>query len=174
MTTRTMQFQIPAELARSEALATVPTPERHTPLRAVAQKLTRRGVMAAKCELVNTALVAFCEVLFDADPDGVDANIDPDGRVMIPAPWGRNGAKQWGLRRTEQRALSWLLRQRSATSDNPLFVYDGELKNWYVGAGYGRRTALAYLRHLPVTLAEWRAAWSATRSTWAIQNLGDS
>ena len=170
---RTMNYVIPAELERSEAIAATAAPTRHTPLRQVAQKLTRRGVMGAKAELANNALLAFVECLFDVDADQTYSNIDPDGRVMIPAPWGRNGAAQWGLRRTEQRALSWLLRRRSLASDNPLFVYDGELKNWYVGADYTRRSALAYLRAAPVTLAEWRAAWSATRSTWAVQNLGE-
>ena len=164
---------IPAELERSEAIAATATPQRHTPLRQVAQKLTRRGVMAAKAELANNALVAFVDVLFDVDADQVYSNIDPDGRVMIPSPWGRNGAAQWGLRRTEQRALSWLLRRRCMTTDNPLFVFDVEFRQWFVGAGYNRRAALAYLRAAPVTLAEWREAWRATRSTWAVQNLGD-
>ena len=171
--TRAMNYVIPAELERSEAIAATSAPTRHTPLRAVAQKLTRRGVMGAKAELANNALVAFVECLFDVDSDQVYSNIDPDGRVLIPSPWGRNGAAQWGLRRTEQRALSWLLRRRCMTSDNPLFVYDGELKNWYVGADYTRRSALAYLRAAPVTLSEWREAWTATRSTWANQNLGE-
>jgi hypothetical protein len=163
---------IPAELARSEALAGV-KPERHTALRRVAQKLSRQGAMGAKAELANAALLAFVEVLFDVDEDQVYANIDVDGRILLPAPWGRNGAAVWGLRRTEQRALSWLLRRRSATTDAPLFVYDAETKNWYVGIGYGRRAALAYLRAFPVTLPEWRTAWQATRSTWAAQNLGE-
>lgn len=170
---RTMNYVIPAELERTEAIAATSAPTRHTPLRKVAQTLTRRGVMGAKAELANNALLAFVECLFDVDSDQVYSNIDADGRVMIAAPWGRNGAPQWGLRRTEQRALSWLLRRRSATSDNPLFVYDDELKNWYIGADYTRRSALAYLRAMPITLTEWREAWRATRSTWAIQNLGE-
>lgn len=169
---RAMNYVIPAELQRTEAIVGA-QPERHTPLRAVAQKLSRRGVMGAKVELANNALLFFVEVLFDVDDDQVYSNIDPDGRLLIPAPWGRNGAAQWGLRRTEQRALSWLLRRRCMTTDNPLFVYDAELKNWYVGAGYTRRTALAYLRAAPVTLSEWREAWRATRSTWANQKLGE-
>lgn len=168
-----MNYVIPAELQRTEAIAAKPVPERTAPLRAVAQKLSRRGAMGAKAEIANNALLAFVECLFDVDDDQVYANIDPDGRIMIPAPWGRNGAAQWGLRRTEQRALSWLLRRRCMTTDNPLFVYDAELKNWYVGAGYTRRTALAYLRAAPVTLSEWREAWRATRSTWANTNLGE-
>jgi len=173
MATRTMNYVIPAELERTEAIAATSPPARHTPLRQVAQKLTRRGVMGAKAELANNALVAFVDVLFDVDADQVYSNIDPDGRVMIPSPWGRNGAAQWGLRNTEQRAFSWLMRRRSATTDNPLFVFDQEFRQWFVGADYTRRTALAYLRAYPVTLSEFREAWTATRSTWASQNLGD-
>jgi hypothetical protein len=168
-----MNYVISAELERTEAIAATSPPTRHTPLRQVAQKLTRRGVMGAKAELANNVLLAFVEVVFDVDDDQVYANIDADGRLLIPSPWGRKGAAHWGLRRTEQRALSWLMRRRSATTDNPLFVYDGEFRQWFIGADYNRRSALAYLRAAPVTLAEWREAWRATRSTWASQNLGD-
>jgi hypothetical protein len=169
---KTNHFVIPAELERSEALAGV-KPERHTPLRAVALKLTRRGAMAAKAELANAALLAFVEILFDVDEDQNYANIDADGRILLPAPWGRNGARQWGLRNTEQRTFSLLMRRRSRTEENPLFVYDSELKNWYVGAGYSRRSALAYLKAFPITLPEWRDAWQAIRSEWARRRLGD-
>lgn len=170
---RAMNYVIPAELQRTEAIAATPTPDRHTPLRAVAQKLSRRGVMGAKAELANTALLAFVEVLFDVDEDQVYSNVDPDGRILIPAPWGRNGGALWGLRNTEQRAFSWLMRRRCMTQEDPLFVYDSEFRQWFVGAGYTRRAALAYLRGFPVSLTEWREAWQATRSDWAIQNLGN-
>lgn len=173
MTTRTLAYQVPRELARTEAMAAVQAPDRHTPLRSVAQRLTRRGVAGAKVELVNTALLAFVEVVFDADPDGVYCNVDKDGRVLIPAPWGRAGGRLWGLRATEQRAFSWLMRRRSDTESAPLFIFDAEYRLWFLAAGYTRNTALAYLRGMPVTLGEWRAAWSATRSTWASQNLGE-
>lgn len=173
MTTRTLAFQVPRELARTEAMAAVPAPDRHTPLRSVAQRLTRRGVAGAKVELVNTALLAFVEVIFDADPDGVYANLDKDGRLLIPAPWGRAGGRLWGLRATEQRAFSWLMRRRSDTESAPLFVFDAEYRLWFLAAGYTKHTALAYLRGMPVTLPEWRTAWAATRSTWASQNLGE-
>lgn len=167
-----MNYVIPAELQRTEAIVGA-QPERHTPLRAVAQKLSRRGVMGAKAELANNALLAFVECLFDVDDDQVYSNIDPDGRLLIPAPFGRAGGRYWGLRNTEQRAFSWLMRQRSLNQDAPLFVFDPEFRQWFVGAGYNRRSALAYLRAFPITLTEWREAWSATRSDWAIQNLGN-
>lgn len=172
MTTRTLAYQVPRELARTEAMTSVPAPDRHTPLRSVAQRLTRRGVAGAKVELVNTALLAFTEVLFDVDPDGQFVNVDADGRILIPAPFGRAGGRLWGLRATEQRAFSWLMRRRSDTESAPLFVFDGEYRQWFLASGYSRLTALAYLRQMPVTLGEWRAAWAATRSTWAGQNLG--
>lgn len=164
---------IPSELQRTEAIVATPTPERHTPLRGVAHSLTRRGVMAAKAELANAALLSFVDVLFAVDDDQVYANIDADGRILIPAPFGRSGGRHWGLRNTEQRAFSWLMRRRSATQEQPLFVFDAEYRQWFVGANYSRRSALAYLRAFPITLTEWREAWSATRSTWASRNLGE-
>ena len=171
MTTRTLSYQIPNELARTEAIVQA-QPDRHSPLRAVAQSLTRRGVAVAKVELVNTALAAFTEILFDVDPDGVEPNLDPDGRLLIPAPWGRAGGRLWGLRNTEQRAFAWLMRRRSESQNQPLYIYDVEGRQWLLGRGYTRRSAMAYVRTMEVTLPEWRTAWSATRSTWARQNLG--
>lgn len=171
MTARTLSYQIPNELARTEAIVQA-QPDRHSPLRSVAQSLSRRGVAVAKVELVNTALAAFTEILFDVDPDGVEPNLDPDGRLLIPAPWGRAGGRLWGLRNTEQRAFAWLMRRRSEEQNTPLYVYDVEGRQWLLGRGYTRRSAMAYVRTMEVTLPEWRAAWSATRSTWARQNLG--
>lgn len=174
MTTRTLDYagQMPHELQRTEAIVQA-QPDRHSPLRSVAQSLTRRGIAAAKVELVNTALVALVDVLFDADPDGIMPNVDADGRVLIPCPWGRAGGALWGLRANEQRSLNVIMRQRSERSGS-LFVYDVGSRCWLLGRGYtGRRTALAYIRQMPVTLPEWRAAWAATRSTWARRHLGD-
>lgn len=171
MTTRTMEYRIPAELARSEALATVPTPERHTPLRTVAQKLTRRGVMAAKCELANQVLLTLADLVYEIDDDGRWANVDDDGRLLIPLPWGRLGYRHWGLRRTEANALRWVMLQRS-TRGEPWLVYDAGARCWLLNLAYeSRRQGLAYWRQLPVSLGEWRAASDATRSQWAAQNL---
>ncbi len=164
---------IPRELARTEAMQDT-QPSRLLSLRGIAESLTRRGVMAAKCELANQALLAFVEVLYDADADGVTANVDPDGTVLIPAPFGRGGGPLWGLRATEQRTLNLVMRQRSQAHNEPLFVYGEDTRRWLLGRPYvSRRAALAYLRGYPVTLAEFRAAWQVTRSQWARKNLGD-
>lgn len=79
----------------------------------------------------------------------------------------------WGLRRTEQRALNQIMRQRSTTQNMPLFVYDADSRTWLLGRSASLRSSMTYLRNVPVTLAEWRQAWDATRSTWARQNLGE-
>jgi len=172
MTAKTMTFQIPAELARTEAIAKA-QPDRYSPLRAVAENLSRRGVAQAKVELVNLALVEFATVLFDQDADGITPNVDADGRILIATPWGRNGGPMWGLRRTEQRALNHIMRQRSDRQGTPLFVYDSDSRAWLLGRAATLRSSMTYLRNVPVTLAEWRQAWSAVRSTWARQNLGE-
>ena len=168
----TVHYQIPAELARTEAMSQA-QPDRHAPLRAVAENLSRRGVAAAKVELCNLALVEFTRTLFDTDADGITPNVDADGRILIPAPWGRNGGPLWGLRRTEQRALNAIMRRRSEVQNTPLFVYDVDARAWLLGRDVTLRSAMTYLRNMPITLAEWRQAWDATRSTWARQNLGE-
>ena len=175
MTVRTFDYtgQMPRELARSEAIIDK-HPDRSTPLRSIAQALSRRGVAAAKCELVNAALVAMVDLLFEVDDDGATPNVDPDGRILPPAPWGRNGGRLWGLRATEQRTLNVIMRQRNDTHSEPLFVYDTEARHWLLGRAYkGKRAAHAYLRTCPITMAEWRAAWQVTRSTWASKHLGE-
>lgn len=170
MTAKTMHYQIPAELARTEAISGA-QPERFAPLRKVAKALSRRGLAAAKVELVNVALLELVDLVFEDDTDGRPANMDTDGRVLVPLPWGRLGHKQWGLRRTEANALRWLMLQRYATQNEPLFVYDAGGRVWLVNLAYSKRSALSYLRTMPVTLAEWRPAWEVTTSQWARQNL---
>jgi hypothetical protein len=173
MTTRTLAYQVPKELQRTEALTTV-QPAQHTVqrLRSVAQSLSRRGVAAAKVELANTALVTLVDLLYETDEDGRPANVDADGRVLIPLPWGRLGYRVWGLRRTEANALRWLMMNRAAQHGEPWLVYDQAARCWLLNLAYdSRRVALAYWRQLPVTLAEWRAAADATRSQWAAQNM---
>lgn len=171
-TTRTLAYQIPRELARTEAVATTTAPERHTALRGVAQRLSRRGVAQAKVELVNTALLNLIDLVYEFDADRIASNVDADGRVLIPLPWGRLGYKHWGLRRTEANALRWLMLQRSAQHSEPWLVYDQAARCWLLNLAYdSRRSALTYWRQLPVTLAEWRTATDATRSAWSAQNM---
>lgn len=164
-----LAFKIPAELERTEAVAKV-RPERTGVLRNVAKSLSKRGVLEAKVELCNEALLSLVDVLFDVDGDGVFANIDRDGRIMVPLPWGSAGYKVWGLRQSEARALSLIMQSRSE-ADGALFVWVPDSRLWVVGSGYTKRTATAYLRTMPITLSDFRVAYDAVRSVWARKNL---
>ena len=163
--------KLPRELQRTEVVTDNRNQvERWAPLRAVAQKLSRRGLAAAKVELSNHALALAVDLVLETDADGVRPNTDPDGRVLVPLPWTRSGAKAWGLRRTEGRTFNRIMRQRSDREPQPLFLYDPESRGWLWGA-WKRQTAGAYLRQNPITLAEWRSAWDAETSLWARQNM---
>lgn len=168
---RTLEYRIPTELQRTEAIQGS-QPDRHTPMRNVAQRLTRRGLLAAKTELCNEALLAMTELCFEVDTDGVTpANVDRGGRILIPAPWGKGGYRAWGLRASEQRALNYVMRQRMVSQNEPLYVYDASTRAWLLNHAYIRRTALAYLKSFPITLPEFRHAWEVTRSIWAKKHL---
>lgn len=172
MRATTLEYRIPTELQRTEAIQSA-QPDRHTPLRAVAQRLTRRGLLAAKVELCNGALLAMTELCYEIDTDGVTpANVDPGGRLLIPAPWGKGGYRAWGLRASEQRALNYIMRARMVSQNEPLYIYDATARSWLINLAYIRRTAMAYLKSFPVTLPEFRQAWEVTRSVWAKNNLG--
>jgi len=159
-------MNIPAELARTEAIAAAQPTAFAALTRKMTQALSRRGLAASKVEIANHALLALTELAFEQDTDDRPANADLDGRILIPLPWGRLGSKQWGLRRTEANALRRIMLQRVATQNEPLFVYDGDSRAWLVNLAYTRRSALVYLRTMPVTLAEWRQAMQATGSQW--------
>lgn len=168
-----MHYQIPNELSRIEGIASA-QPERVNPMRAAAQALTRRGLAEAKTEIANHALAAMVEVLFDIDADGIMSNVDRDGRILLPKPWGKTGFASWGMRVTEARALNAILRRRSNIESAPLFVYDADARDWLVGRSYDtKRKASTYLRNVPITLAEWRLGWEDTKSVWARQNMGN-
>ena len=162
---------LPRELARTEVIADQRNQvDRWAPLRSVAQALSRRGLAAAKVELANHALALAVDLVLDADADGHRPNLDADGRVLVPLPWTRSGARAWGLRRTEGRAFNRIMRQRSDSEPQPLFLYDAESRGWLWGV-WSRNSAGAYLRNNPITLREWRAAWEAETSPWARQNM---
>jgi hypothetical protein len=172
---------IAGELARTEAISQA-QPAAHVAqrpglLNTAAAGLSRRGVMAAKAELANSVLLQLCKVLYESDTDGQAANIDPHGgRVLIPLPWGGMGHKKWRLRPSEARTLRYIMFNRTAADDPaPLLDYDADGRHWFLSlSDYpSLRRALAYLHEHPITVDEWRAAWRATRSGWAVKALGN-
>lgn len=158
--------RLPRELQRTEVVQTA-QPARHTPARAAAQALTRRGMMAAKAELCNTALLGLTELCFEMDTDGQRANVDPDGRILIPLPWGRLGGKAWGLRASEQRALRVIIQQSGRPPAGTRSTRDTDGRAWLLNLAYSKQTAGAYLRSWPVTTAEYRAAAAFGATGWA-------
>jgi len=171
---KTYSFDMTArELARTEVVtASKDQVERFQPLRQIAQNLSRRGLAAAKVELLNHALAAAADLCLEYDADGRPANVDHvTGAVLVPLPWGEAGYRRWGLRVTECRQLRYILLQRADRDRPPLFDYDPAIRRWVFPLSWSRRTAGAYMSLQPITLAEYRAAWAATRTAWATQHL---
>lgn len=178
MQTKTVDYgfnleKMPRELARTEVIADKKDQvERFAPLRAVAQNLSRRGQAAAKVELMNNVMAAAADLCLERDQDNRPANIDHvTGAVLVPLPWGEGGYRRWGLRVTEARILRHILRQRAEHDRPPLFDYDASMRRWVFDRFWSRNTAAGYLRASPLTLAEYRAAWAATRTKWATQHM---
>ncbi len=172
---------IPGELARGETVTSAQpsayVSRRPGLLTQAAAGLSRRGMMAAKAELANDALLTLVKLLYEIDTDGKVANIDSaGGRVLVALPWGRMGCKQWGLRASEGRAMRYIMFSRTAAYDPAAWLdYDANGRHWCVNlsAYPSLRRALVYLDNYPVTVDEWRAAWRATRSKWAVKQLGN-
>jgi hypothetical protein len=99
----------------------------------VAAQLSRRGRLAASAELCNEAVVSLLRLAWQADTDGCAANVDQvTGRLLVPAPWGDNGYRAYGLRSTEGRALRAYMMGLQNRPDAPVFTYDGVTRSWYL------------------------------------------
>jgi len=126
---------MPAQLVRINEIYETDLPahtaQRIGALARVASALSRRGQVAAKVELANAALLNLCDLLYEPDDDGKPANIDVTSRILVPLPWGRVGAKLWGLRTTEARCLRYIMLARSA-SDDAWLRYEDSSRNWIV------------------------------------------
>lgn len=123
----------------------------------VSASLTRRGAAAATAELLNEAVMKAIGYCYEVDEDGHPANVNADGRIEIPMPWGSVGRPLYGLRRTEgdtlRRYLQFLEGQRRPIR---LFYFEGG--RWYVDAFTypSQADALGYWRVVAMTAAAWR------------------
>ena len=99
-----------------------------------ADELNLAGLLQSQCELANEALCLLTAILYQADSDGVWANVDArTGRLLVPAPWGNRGWKQWGLRQWEGVVLRGaLMRRHRSKKAVPLFDYSNLTRAWYV------------------------------------------
>jgi len=126
----------------------------------VAAQLSRRGRLAASAELCNEAVTALLRLVWQADTDGYAANVDPvTGRLLIPAPWGDNGYRAYGLRSTEGRALRAYMMgiQNKPGAGAPVFTYDGVSRSWYLNIfDHTPDTSLAYWKKWGMTDKQYR------------------
>lgn len=146
---------------------TLPLPNVKQRLAAAAQKLSLAGSNQARVELLNEAVLALAKVLYEVDPDGQPANIDPKTyRILIPVPWGRAGWKRWGLRYWESEILRQILIVRGQMQRTaPLYDYNEAARTWHLNyQAYGRLDqALMHWKANPILLKEWRTHADAYR-----------
>jgi hypothetical protein len=100
------------------------------------------------------------------------ANVDLDGRLLVPVPWGDSGYKTWGLRVTEARVLRRIMLQRAAQA-GALWYYDVDGRCWLWNLECRKAAALTYLTNHPVTVQEYLSAYDAVRTTWARRKWGE-
>ena len=127
---------------------------------AAAAELSNAGNNQARVELLNEAVLAATKLCYEADKDGVPANVDSRTyRLLFPAPWGKSGWKRWGMRDWEANILRQILLVRCQMQRVvPLFDYNQEGRNWHINlTDYPRLDlALLYWKNNPVTLKDWR------------------
>ena len=173
MATKTYAFDVATrELARTEVIADRKDQvERFAPLREVARNLSRRGLAAAKAELFNNARAALADLCMEWETADRRANVDVDGRLLVPVPWGDAGYRVWGLRVTEARILRRIMLQRAAHA-GALWYYDVDGRCWLWNLEHRKATAISYLTNHPVTVSEYLASYDAERTTWARSKWG--
>lgn len=173
MATKTYAFDVATrELARTEVIADRKDQvERFAPLREVARNLSRRGLAAAKAELFNNALAALADLCMEWETADRRANVDVDGRLLVPVPWGDAGYRVWGLRVTEARILRRIMLQRAAHA-GALWYYDVDGRCWLWNLEHRKATAISYLTNHPVTVGEYLSSYDAERTTWARSKWG--
>jgi hypothetical protein len=136
----------------------------HTPLRRPAEDASLYTLWATRAELSMQAIASACITLAETDENGSLINVDGStGRILIPLPWGRNGGAKWGLRSSEQKTLTRILRTRAIL---PEALFDFDRQQWYLTPGFSLPAARAYLQRQPITVAEYRRAWDACAKVW--------
>ncbi len=134
-------------------------PERYQTLRTVAENLSLRNVDAATCELMNEAVTRLVMLAYEVDVFGF-CNIDGvTGKLLIPAPWGRNGYARWGLRPSEANILREILFAWQEKG-GALLTYDRGRRAWFVDLRSYPQVHIAkgWLRGHQISVKEYRAA----------------
>src|SRR5687768_5413334 len=122
------------QLERASGVLTgTPAPKVRARLQAKADEISRVGDLKAHIGVIESALMKAITILYEPDTDGVFANIDYNGQILISLPFTYSGWKLYGLRNWEADCLRQILLGRLATSVNvSLFDYSPVTRRWYL------------------------------------------
>lgn len=139
-------------------------PTAATPISAIGQGLSLRNHRQARAVRLNTALGRMVALAFERDDDGLYCNIGPDGKIIVPVPWGRRGREIWGLTVTEANTLRRML--LAWDKPEPLFYYDDMTRAWYLNrADYRTAGSAGYWAGGPITAIHWYKFSEVARGT---------
>ncbi len=145
-------------VSRKEGIAKAELP-RHQTLRAAMESLSLRNVDQAICELFNEAIARLTLLAYEQDAGGL-CNIDAvTGKLLLPAPWGRNGQSKWGIRPQEANILRQILFDWQFPGPT-LWRYDRLRRAWFLNLyDFGDYDAARkWLERHPVTIEVYRVA----------------
>ena len=115
---------------------------------------SRNNVHRARAQAINAALYAFVDLVYEprSNNDPILVNVTHTGRIRPPVPWGWLHYQDYGLAKTEQIALAWIMQKRSEPGSpiTPMFFYLRPF--WYLSQETYQRhdQALAHLEEYPV------------------------
>jgi len=158
---------------RSAAIRTITDPSTAIKQRIQrsADDLNLAGKLAERMGFANEAIHKLVTLVYAPDTDGLFCNVDPKtGLLLIPAPWGREGYKAYGLRQTEAIITRMVLMGRQRQLEKmpakdrerypQLFYYVQDWRKWVANldAYPTYNDALNWLKSGPLTLQEWKIA----------------
>lgn len=150
-------MNLPATMKRKEQIARA-DPARFGLVRQKIEDLTRRNADAATVELMMESVQRLTLLAYEIQ-DGDYCNIDAvTHRLLIPAPWGRQGHKRWGIAYAESTILRFIVQRRQSAYPPGLWQYDRSRRAWLLNL-YDYDTlidAQRYWRLNPITVKEYR------------------
>lgn len=102
----------------------------------VAQAQSRRVLAEARAELSQRAMRRFLALVYDGAPH-VWYNVNPTGRIVVPAPWSRRHYAAYGLTDPASRVLRVHVVDvvASLPGRRALFWYDDAAGFWHLNRG---------------------------------------
>jgi len=145
-------------LGRLDRAQNLSTPATKGPRRGIAwgaETISRRAMLSSMTALLQAALTDVTTLAYEREGRfwlNVDRNT---GRLLVPAPWGRAGHAQWGLRRREGETLRHILFDRMKQT-SALWLYDELSRSWYLNLSRYRNLSQAqtYLSAVPLVAKE--------------------